>query len=107
MGLCFGSGHNRLPTLLCLAHSSISWITFGQKWQAKHLATLLLHMRKPESNGSDAYRCIVLNSLQMVRCQARLFVCFLFLSSLVAYVSAALSLSSLTDSKYSSSDVIS
>ena len=31
---------------LCLAHSSISRITFGQKWQAKRLVTLLLHMRK-------------------------------------------------------------
>ena len=45
--------------------------------------------------------------LQMGLCQARLFDCFLFLCSLVACVSAALSLSSLTDSKYSSSDVIS
>ena len=32
--------------LLCLAHSSISRITFGQNWQAKLLVTLLLHMRK-------------------------------------------------------------
>ena len=48
--------------LLCLAHSIISRITFGQNWQAKRLVTLLLHMRKPDSHGLDACCCIVLSS---------------------------------------------
>lgn len=44
--------------LLCLAHSSISRITFGQNWQAKRLVTLLLHMRKAWQSW---IRCLLLH----------------------------------------------
>jgi hypothetical protein len=75
--LVFFPGHTRLPPV----HVSLI-----QVW----IRCLLLHCFK---------------QLKMVLCQARLFDCFLF--SLIACIPAALSLSSLTDSKYSSSDVIS